>query len=80
MLILYAQLNNARKCLKIEKSNMAATAELKCIYVPISLTKSNFCLYMISNHSDEMCSVLQGFIYGESNAIFIFELKCEEIT
>ena len=27
------------KCLKIEKSNMAATAELKCIYVHIFLTK-----------------------------------------
>ena len=24
---------NARKCLKIDKSNMAAAAELKCIYV-----------------------------------------------
>ena len=26
-------------CLKVEKSNMAATAELKCIYVHIFLTK-----------------------------------------
>ena len=36
---MYAQLKNDRKCLKSEKSNMAATAELKFIYVHIFLNK-----------------------------------------
>ena len=46
--LLYSQLKNGRKCLKIEKSNMAATAELKCIDVHIFRTKQG-------RNSNEMC-------------------------
>ena len=66
---MYAQLKNGRKCLKIDKSNMAATAELKCIYVRIFRNKKG-------RNLNEMCFCM--FSYnGESNAIFSFELKCE---
>ena len=36
---MYAQLKHAWKCLKIEKSNMAANAELTCMYVHICVSK-----------------------------------------
>ena len=62
----------AQKCPKmpeIEKSNMAATAELKCIDIHIFLTKQG-------TNSNEMWFCRFSY-YGESNAILIFELKCE---
>ena len=55
------------------KSNMAVTAKLKCIYVHIFRTKQG-------RNLNEMCFCMLSYNYGESNAIFIYELECEEIT
>ena len=49
---------------------MATTDRLKCIYVHIILTKQGINIY-------EMC-LWMFCIYGESNAIFRFKIKCQE--